>query len=45
MEQDKCDKLEWFNIKNLPENIIDTRRMMIDNYLNSVQYSEYGFKK
>lgn len=43
MEIDKCDDLKWFYINDLPENIADTRKLMIDNYKNNNNYSEYGF--
>lgn len=43
MEPNKCDELKWFEINNLPENLIDTRKMMIDNYIKHNLYSEYGF--
>lgn len=43
MEDDKCSDLKWFEIDNLPDDIADTRRIMIDNYLNDNNYNEYGF--
>lgn len=43
MEKDKCDELKWVDINNLPDNIIETRKIMINNYLNNNIYSEYGF--
>lgn len=39
-EPDKCTALEWFDISNLPEDMIDIRKMALQNYLNSVLYSE-----
>lgn len=45
MEKDKCDQLQWYEIDNLPTNIIETRKIMIDNYLTNNQYCEYGFDK
>ncbi len=45
MEPDKCNDLKWFPIKKLPKEIADTRKIMIENYLNGNLYSEYGFKK
>lgn len=44
MEENKCDGLKWFDINNLPDNIIDTRKTMISDYINNNGYSEYGFK-
>lgn len=43
MEKDKCDDLEWFDMDDLPDNLIDTRRMMIENDSIGNRYSEYGF--
>lgn len=43
MEINKCDALSWFDINNLPSNLIDTRKIMINNYLNNNHYNEYGF--
>ncbi len=40
MEPDKCSELQWFDIKNLPEDIILNRRRAIENYLNKIFYSE-----
>lgn len=45
MEPDKCSELRWFNINNLPNDLADTRLIMINNYKNSIFYSEYGFEK
>lgn len=44
MEPNKCDELQWFDINDLPKDIIETRKIMIDNYLNNKIYSEYGFE-
>lgn len=40
----KCDDLTWFPVDELPSNLIETRKVMIDNYLNDNSYSEYNFK-
>jgi hypothetical protein len=40
MEPDKCSDLRWFEINNLPNEIIDIRKAVLDNYRNNVQYSE-----
>jgi len=43
MEPEKCDKLKWFEICDLPENIIDNRKRIIDDYLANINYREAGF--
>ena len=40
----KCDDLTWSPVDELPSNLIETRKVMIDNYLNDHSYSEYNFK-
>lgn len=40
MEPDKCSELKWFKINDLPEEIIDIRKIVLDNYKNNIQYSE-----
>lgn len=45
MEKDKCDDLKWVLLDELPNNIIDTRQIMIENYIKNNSYSEYGFDK
>lgn len=44
MEPDKSSELAWFPIHELPNEIADNRRIMIENYLNQNLYSEFGFK-
>lgn len=40
MEPDKCSGLRWFNINNLPNEIIEIRKLVLDKYKNNIQYSE-----
>ncbi|WP_346917306.1 NUDIX domain-containing protein [Clostridium sp.] len=40
IEPDKCSELRWFKIDDLPNEIIDIRKIVIDNYKNDIQYSE-----
>ena len=40
MESDKCDDLTWFELNNLPENIIPYIKQAIDSFLNNIVYSE-----
>ena len=44
MEPDKCNELKWFDINKLPEDLADTRKIMIENYKNHIPYQEYGFQ-
>lgn len=41
MEIDKCEKIEWFNINNLPDKIIEHIKCVIGDPNNN--YFEYGF--
>jgi len=40
IEPDKCSELRWFKIDDLPNEIIDIRKIVLDNYKNDIQYSE-----
>ena len=40
-EPDKCDDLSWFNVNNLPENIIPHVRIVLEQSINGSKYSEY----
>jgi len=40
IEPDKCSELRWFKIDDLPNEIIDIRKIALDNYRNEIQYSE-----
>ena len=43
IEKDKCEEIRWFEVNNLPENLIDDRIEAIKNYKNKTSYSEYGW--
>ena len=43
-EPEKHEKHEFFDIDNLPENIIDYIKVAINKAMDGVFYSEYGFK-
>ena len=40
MEPEKCSELKWFELDNLPADIIECRRQDIQNYLDKNPYSE-----
>lgn len=40
MEPDKCSELKWFEIDNIPNEIIEIRKTVINNYRNDIKYSE-----
>lgn len=42
-EPGKCDKLKWFKMNNLPENIIPEVKFALKNIQNNVHYGELGF--
>lgn len=43
MEPDKCDDLRWFELDNLPNNIIPYIRQAIKSFSNNIFYSEWGW--
>ena len=43
MEPHKCDDLRWFNVNNLPDNIILYIKQVIDCILEKRFYSEAGW--
>ncbi|MDD2909841.1 MAG: NUDIX domain-containing protein [Candidatus Pacebacteria bacterium] len=40
MEAEKCDDLSWFDVNDLPENMIPYTKEAVNYYLNKVPYSE-----
>jgi len=44
-EPHKCDDLSWFNLNELPENIIPYIEHVINCIIDEVYYSEYGWEK
>lgn len=41
-EPKKCDEIRWVKIDNLPENIIPYIKLAIENFRESVSYSEFS---
>lgn len=44
-EPDKCSDLEWFDIENLPPNILPIRKSALLDYKNGIIYNEIGWNK
>ena len=42
-ESEKCSALEWFDIDNLPEDLLEDRRLAVKAYLEGENYIEYGW--
>ena len=43
MEKDKCDDLQWFDIDNLPDNIMERMRKVLINIHNDILYDDAEF--
>lgn len=43
-EPEKNEELKWFKLNELPENLVNDRKVAIENYKNNIAYSEYGWK-
>lgn len=43
MEPDKCDDLGWFDINNLPPNMVTEVKQAIECYQKGITYSEFGW--
>jgi 8-oxo-dGTP diphosphatase len=43
MEPDKCDRLAWFDVQDLPENLIPYVRRAFDNYRRGKWFDSFGW--
>ena len=43
-EKDKCSELKWFDIDDLPDDLIDDRKKAIQALISGVHYFEYGWQ-
>lgn len=44
MEKDRCDELAFYNLEDLPNNVIPYVRKGIENYINNKPFSVYGWE-
>lgn len=44
-EPDKCSDLKWFNLNELPENIVPYIKLVLECVENNQFFSEFGFDK
>jgi ADP-ribose pyrophosphatase YjhB (NUDIX family) len=42
-EPDKCDQLAWFDLAELPENVIPYVRKALDNYYRGIWFDSFGW--
>jgi 8-oxo-dGTP pyrophosphatase MutT (NUDIX family) len=43
-EPDKCDDLSWFDLDNLPDNLLPYIKSTLENYRNHIPFSESGWE-
>lgn len=44
MEPEKCNKIEWFDLNNLPSNIVPYAKKAIEYYLRGTNFSHHGWE-
>jgi 8-oxo-dGTP diphosphatase len=44
-EPDKCSDLNWFNLNELPDNLVPYTKKAIENYQNHISFAEFGWEK
>jgi 8-oxo-dGTP pyrophosphatase MutT (NUDIX family) len=42
-EPNKCDDLSFFDINNLPDNMVEYVKAGIENYMAGIKFSQYGW--
>ena len=44
-EPNKNEEIKWFDIHNLPDNLVDDRKEAMKNYIEHIPYSEFGWNE
>ena len=44
-EPHKCSEIKWFDLDNLPDDLINDRKLALKAYREGVHYIEYGWNK
>jgi len=44
-EPQKCSELKWFDLDNLPDDLINDRKQAVKAFFEGVHYIEYGWHK
>lgn len=42
-EPEKCSEIKWFDLDDLPDDLIDDRKYALNAYFSGVHYLEYGW--
>lgn len=43
MEPEKCNELKWFELNNLPSNLVPEVKIVLNNIKNNIYYGEIGW--
>ena len=43
-EPQKCSEIKWFDLDNLPDDLINDRKQAVKAYFDGIHYIEYGWK-
>jgi len=44
MEKDRCEELEWFDLDDLPDNLVDYVKTAIEDIKNGIKFREIGWE-
>ena len=44
-EPNKNEEIKWFDIHNIPDNLVDDRKEAIKNYIEKIPYGEFGWEE